>query len=55
MEITVPPLAVMYFKLKKKLALPVKKKTTAKKDAALAKLKAEKAKKSAKAAHEKGR
>ena len=49
MEITVPPLAVMYFKLKKKLALPVKKKTTAKKDAALAKLKAEKAKKSAKA------
>lgn len=40
MEITVPPLAVMYFKLKKKLALPVKKKTTAKKDAALAKLKA---------------
>lgn len=25
MEITVPPLAVMYFKLKKKLALPVKK------------------------------
>jgi 1,4-alpha-glucan-branching enzyme 1 len=53
MEITVPPLAVMYFKLKKKLALPVKKKTTAKKDAALAKLKAEKAKKSAKAAPKK--
>ena len=53
MEITVPPLAVMYFKLKKKLALPVKKKTTAKKDAALAKLKAEKAKKSAKAATKK--
>ena len=53
MEITVPPLAVMYFKLTKKLALPVKKKTTAKKDAALAKLKAEKAKKSAKAAPKK--
>lgn len=53
MEITVPPLAVMYFKLKKKLALPVKKKTTAKKDAALAKLKAEKAKKATKAAPKK--
>lgn len=45
-EITLPPLGVMYFKLKEALPVPVKKKTTARKKAALEKAKAEKSKKS---------
>lgn len=44
-EITLPPLGVMYFRLKEKLPAPVKKKTTARKKAALEKAKSDKAKK----------